>query len=167
MLVNEVIITASFTLNGSYALVAGVGGGAIRYGSETTVPNVFNEKVFLLVPVGIRKSLPLSARSATTLEVDLTSTFLIRDKFELRNVPDPGTFFRKAQGRTLALTGAATYRYSISRTSAISFGVGSSEDLLLHFPDPEQRVRLRKWLFNFTFLRFLQKKTVLKTFKPL
>jgi hypothetical protein len=167
MLVNGVTLTTSFNLNGLYSLVAGAGMGTVKWDSNAGVPSVFNERVFLLLPVVIRRSFPLGARSATTLEVGCIGSFLIRDKFELRNVPDPGTFFRKAQGRSLAIAGAATYRYLITPTSAIALGFASSEDVFLHYPNGDQKLLLRKWLFAFTFSRALRQKPVHKTFKPL
>lgn len=167
MLVNEVLLTTSFPLHGLYSLVGGAGGGWVKFGSGTDMPNIFNERVSLLIPIGIRRSFPISVRSAAILELGLVGSFLIRDKVELRNLPDPGTVFRKARGRSLAAAAAAGYRYLISSESAISMGFGNSEDLFLHYPDPEQKLLLRKWMFSVTISRSLKQTTALKTFKKL
>lgn len=167
MLLNEGMITGSFSIHSNFRVVVGVGGSVVQYASQAEEQQLYHQHAFFLLPLQVQRHWVISSRGNLYMEIGVLSSFAIRNKVELISGGSSGTRLRDARGGSFAFTGAAGYIFQFNKSNSFSLGIGSSQHFLQMRHNVSGQIRQSKRFLALSFHRAFNAPSVVKTFKKI
>ena len=145
-------------LRNDYFITGSIGGTSLKFSYvDSGNTNVYNSRIFVCLPVAIKKYFFINQRSDFFLQLAVVMDYCLIDKRERKRVNFVHTETRLNTGWAAGVEASCCYKRAITAKISFAIGLAAQQNFLLHYKNGSDKIQVKTNALVFAFYRRLGK----------
>ncbi|HMK05389.1 MAG TPA: hypothetical protein VK489_14405 [Ferruginibacter sp.] len=153
MLYSGVDLVKEFKITEFYKVDIGIGGSSFKFSFiDTSGTSIFNKKLYIHVPISVKKNYFINRRSNAFIEFGIMNSFLGYDKKEFYYIGGIKTLVTKSWGYNAGLLWAVGFRTVMANGGRFfTIKLGGHEDYLSSYKNASLKIKQNTMVLGICF----------------